>query len=64
VPDDGATLLSDTVLALSERAPAVVAAAATELRGILLALRFGDGSSAALQAQHSRLVRCGSTTGP
>jgi len=56
VPDDGATLLSDTVLALSERAPAVVAAAATELRGILLALRFGDGSSAALQAQHSRLV--------
>ena len=56
MPDDGATLLSDTVLALSERAPAVVAAAATELRGILLALRFGDGSSAALQAQHSRLV--------
>jgi geranylgeranyl diphosphate synthase, type II len=56
VADDGAQLLSDTVGALSERAPAVVAAAAAEMRGVVLALRFGDGSSASLQARHSRLV--------
>lgn len=54
--DHGARLLVDTVETLSERAPAVVAAAAEEMRGIRLALRFGDGSSASLEARHSRLL--------
>ncbi len=56
VADEGAQLLADTVSALSERAPAVVAAAAAEMQGVVLGLRFGDGSRASLEAQHSRLV--------
>lgn len=56
VIDNGAQLLFDTVAVLSERAPAVVAAAAEEMGGVILALRFGDGSSAALRSRHGRLV--------
>jgi geranylgeranyl diphosphate synthase type II len=56
VADDWAGLLFDTVVALSERAPAVVAAAADEMGGILLALHFGDHSSASIEARQSRLV--------
>lgn len=52
----GARLLVGTVSALSERAPSVVAAAATQMAGITLGLHFGDGSTASLVARHSRLI--------
>ncbi|MET7683039.1 polyprenyl synthetase family protein [Streptomyces sp. NPDC005423] len=52
----GARLLDETVAALSDRAPAILAAAASQLRGIRLGLRFNDGSHATLTAWHSRLV--------
>lgn len=54
--DDAAHLLADTVRELSERAPAVVAAAARQLGAITLALHFGDGSRGTLRALHSRLL--------
>ncbi|WP_327315819.1 polyprenyl synthetase family protein [Streptomyces sp. NBC_01235] len=52
----GARLLDETVAALSDRAPAILAAAADQLRGIRLGLQFNDGSHATLTARHSRLV--------
>ncbi|WP_037681582.1 polyprenyl synthetase family protein [Streptomyces griseus] len=52
----GAALLRDTVVALSERAPAVVAAAAEQLRGIRLGLSFNDGTAASLTPRRGRLV--------
>ncbi|MCE0447575.1 hypothetical protein LT493_36220 [Streptomyces tricolor] len=52
----GARLLDETVTALSDRAPAILAAAADQLRGIRLGLHFNDGSHATLTARHSRLV--------
>ncbi|MFG2132919.1 polyprenyl synthetase family protein [Streptomyces sp. NPDC048751] len=52
----GAALLRDTVVALSERAPAVVAAAAEHMRGLRLGLSFNDGTAALLTSRHSRLV--------
>ncbi|MGX1561088.1 polyprenyl synthetase family protein [Streptomyces sp. NPDC055506] len=55
-PGTGAALLRDTVAALSERAPAVVAAAADQMRGIRLGLSFNDGTTASLTPRHSRLV--------
>ncbi|HEB93479.1 MAG TPA: polyprenyl synthetase family protein [Gammaproteobacteria bacterium] len=58
--DTAAQLLKATVDELSRRAPAVIAAAADQLRGIILGLHFGDGSRSELRADHSRLV----VTGP
>lgn len=52
----GARLLAETVTALSERAPAVLAAAAAHLRDIRLGLHFDDDSHATLTARHSRLL--------
>lgn len=52
----GARLLDETVAALSDRAPAILAAAADQLRGIRLGLHFNDGSHATLTARHSRIV--------
>ncbi|OSP23507.1 polyprenyl synthetase [Streptomyces sp. 13-12-16] len=52
----GARLLADTVAALTERAPAVLAAAADQLRTIRLGLHFNDDSHATLTARHSRLL--------
>ncbi|WP_406000210.1 polyprenyl synthetase family protein [Streptomyces sp. NBC_00829] len=52
----GARLLDETVTALSDRAPAILAAAADQLRGIRLGLHFNDGSQATLTARHSRIV--------
>ncbi|MFF3336316.1 polyprenyl synthetase family protein [Streptomyces sp. NPDC002888] len=52
----GAALLRDTVAALSERAPAVVAAAAEQMRGIRLGLSFNDGTAASLTPLRGRLV--------
>ncbi|MYS80638.1 polyprenyl synthetase family protein [Embleya scabrispora] len=52
----GARLLADTIDALAERAPAVLAAAAEQMRGIRLGLRFNDGSAVSLTVRHSRLV--------
>jgi geranylgeranyl diphosphate synthase type II len=54
--DAAARLLVDTVEALAARAPAVMAAAALQLREIVLGLHFGDGSHAELRAEHSRLL--------
>ena len=54
--DNTAQLLTDTVDALSRRAPAIVATAAHQLGGIILGLHFGDGSHSILRAKHSRLV--------
>ena len=51
----GAQLFVATVEALGERAPAIVAAAAAQLRDVVLGLQFGDGSSATLLARRSRL---------
>ncbi len=51
-----AGLLVQTVDELSRRAPAIVAAAAHQLNGIVLGLHFGDGTEGALWAEHSRLV--------
>ncbi|MFI6098137.1 polyprenyl synthetase family protein [Lentzea sp. NPDC051213] len=55
VIDSAALLLVATVEALSERAPAIVAQAASQLAGIILGLHFGDGSAASLTSHHSRL---------
>ncbi|SDP52177.1 geranylgeranyl diphosphate synthase, type II [Streptomyces sp. cf386] len=52
----GAALLTATVDELSQRAPAIVAAAAGQMRGIRLGLGFHDGSRALLSVRHSRLV--------
>lgn len=54
--DLAATLLVATVHELSHRAPAVVAAAAQQMEGLVLGLHFGDGSHAELKPVHSRLV--------
>jgi len=54
--DSAAQLLVATVTSLSSRAPAIVAAAAQELQGIRLSLRFGDASDALLEARQSRLL--------
>jgi len=51
-----AQLLVDTVNELSRRAPAIVSAAAQQLRDITLSLHFGDDSHAELFSQHSRLI--------
>jgi geranylgeranyl diphosphate synthase type II len=51
-----AELLVATVDELARRAPAVVATAARQLGGIVLALHFGDGTSATLTARHSRVL--------
>ncbi|MFE9449542.1 polyprenyl synthetase family protein [Streptomyces sp. NPDC006739] len=56
VPRSGAALLTATVDELARRAPAIVAAAAEQLRGIRLGLGFHDGSRVLLSARHSRLV--------
>ncbi|MFF7315104.1 polyprenyl synthetase family protein [Streptomyces sp. NPDC008137] len=55
-PGTGAALLRHTIGALAERAPAVVAAAAEQMRGLRLGLSFNDGSAATLTPRHSRLV--------
>ncbi|MFI9318448.1 polyprenyl synthetase family protein [Kitasatospora aureofaciens] len=52
----GAGLLERTVAALADRAPAIVAAAADQMRGIRLGLHFNDGSHATLTVQHSHLI--------
>ncbi|MFE9360294.1 polyprenyl synthetase family protein [Streptomyces olivaceoviridis] len=52
----GARLLQQTVEALCDRAPAIVAAAAEHLHGIRLGLHFNDGSHATLTTRHSRLI--------
>lgn len=52
----GARLIEETVAGLTDRAPAVLAASAGQLRGIRLGLHFNDGSHATLTARHSRLV--------
>ena len=54
--DSAARVLVETVNALAVRAPAIIAAAAKQLKGITLGLHFGDGSHAVLRAQHSRLL--------
>lgn len=54
--ETAAQLFVGTVGALSSRAPAIVAAAARELTGVVLGLHFGDGSHAELAARHSRLL--------
>lgn len=56
MPVTGATVLRTTVDELSERAPAIVAAAVAELGGIVLGLHFGDESEAQLTTERSRLV--------
>ncbi|MCP4290133.1 MAG: polyprenyl synthetase family protein [Gammaproteobacteria bacterium] len=56
VIDSAAKLLVSTVDELSRRAPAIVAAAAHQMNGIVLGLHFGDQSQAQLQSQHSRLL--------
>lgn len=52
----GAALFAATIDALAQRAPAVVAAAAAQLRPIVLGLHFGDDTHASLRVQRSRLV--------
>ena len=54
--ETAAELLAATVEELSRRAPAIVAAAAHQMGGIVLGLHFGDASHAGLRAQHSRLL--------
>lgn len=54
--DSGARLLVRTVEELSVRAPAIVAAAARQMKGLELGLTFGDGSQATLRARRSRLT--------
>lgn len=51
-----AQLLVETVQSLSSRAPAIAAAAAHQMNGIILNLHFGDGSQAGLHSQHSHLI--------
>jgi geranylgeranyl diphosphate synthase, type II len=53
---DAADLLARTVDILVRRAPSIAAAAAGELGSIVLALHFGDGSDATLQARLNSLV--------
>jgi geranylgeranyl diphosphate synthase type II len=53
---NAAALLVGTVDTVGARAPAVMAAAAQALGGVVLALHFGDGSQAGLRAHHSRLI--------
>lgn len=52
----GADVFTATVHELTQRAPAIVAAAAAELGAISLALHFGDGTAGALSAHRSRLI--------
>ena len=52
----GADVLLATVAELSGRAPAIVAAASAELGTVVLALHFGDGSTAQLVAARGHLV--------
>ena len=51
-----ADLLVETVKLLSDRAPAVVAAAAKQLNTLVLQLHFGDNTHATLRARRSRLL--------
>jgi len=51
-----AELLARTVETLARRTPSVAADAARELGSILLALHFGDGTHATLQAHHNSVV--------
>ena len=53
--ESAAGLLVETIGCLSSRAPAVVAAAAREMRGLTLGLHFGDGTHATLEAKRSRI---------
>ena len=53
---NAAQLLVDTIDELSKRSPAIIAAAAQQLRDITLSLHFGDDSFAELRSQHSRLI--------
>ena len=52
----GAVVLRATVHELSQRAPAIVAAASAELGALVLGLHFGDGSHALLRTRLSRLL--------
>lgn len=54
--DTAAQLFIATIEELSARAPAVVAAAAKQLGGVVLGLHFGDRSEGGLAAHHSHLV--------
>lgn len=54
--ESAAQLFVETVEALSMRAPAIVAAAAHQMTGIVLGLHFGDDTHAELQPEHSRLL--------
>ena len=57
----GADVLLATVAELSGRAPAIVAAASAELGHVVLALHFGDGSTAQLAAARGHLVATAGT---
>jgi geranylgeranyl diphosphate synthase, type II len=52
----GADVFAATVRELSQRAPAIVAAASAELGHVTLGLRFGDGTVSSLRARRSRLI--------
>ncbi|MET9323631.1 polyprenyl synthetase family protein [Streptomyces sp. NPDC003038] len=52
----GAHVLAETINALCDRAPAIIAAAADHLGDIRLGLHFNDDSNATLTTRHSRLV--------
>lgn len=52
----GAGVFTATVHELTQRAPAIVAAAAAELGAICLGLHFGDGTAGTLRAHRSRLT--------
>ena len=54
--ESAADLLARTVEALVRRAPSIAADAARELGSIMLALHFGDGTHATLQARHNSLM--------
>lgn len=54
--ESAADLLARTVEALVRRAPSIAADAARELGSIVLALHFGDGTHATLQARHNSLM--------
>jgi geranylgeranyl diphosphate synthase type II len=62
--ESAAALLAATVTSLQARAPAIVAAAAHELEGIVLGLHFGDGSHAELRPEQSRLLATTEPTSP
>jgi geranylgeranyl diphosphate synthase, type II len=57
--ESAADLLARTVETLARRTPSVGADAARELGDIVLALHFGDGSHATLQAHHNSVVVTG-----